>query len=65
MSSDNQTGIGLFGVIGIVFIILKLCHVIKWSWWLVLLPFYFWIPIVMILLLVLTVLYILSLCVGG
>ena len=40
----NQKGsadsIGLFGVIGIVFIILKLTSVIAWSWWWVLCPFW-------------------------
>lgn len=35
----NQ-GIGFFGILAITFIILKLCGVIKWSWWLVLLPLY-------------------------
>lgn len=41
--SDNQTasgGIGFFGLLGIVFITLKLCGVINWSWWLVLMPIY-------------------------
>lgn len=39
---ENNTyvsgGIGFVGVLQIVFIVLKLCHVIEWSWWLVLLP---------------------------
>ncbi len=30
--------IGFLGVLSIVFIILKLCGVIHWSWWLVTLP---------------------------
>lgn len=30
----------LLGVLGLIFIVLKLCAVIDWSWWLVLLPFY-------------------------
>lgn len=30
----------LFGVLGVVFIVLKLVEVIDWSWWLVLLPLY-------------------------
>lgn len=30
----------LLGVLGIVFVVLKLVGVIFWSWWLVLLPFY-------------------------
>lgn len=36
----GDKGIGLFGVLGIVFTVLKLVGVINWSWWLVLLPFY-------------------------
>lgn len=28
------------GLLGIAFIILKLCDVINWSWWLVTLPFW-------------------------
>lgn len=35
----NQ-GIGLLGVLGIIFVVLKLVGIIAWSWWLVLLPFY-------------------------
>lgn len=31
-------GIGFFGLLQIAFIVLKLCNVISWSWWLVLLP---------------------------
>ena len=30
----------ILGLLGVAFIVLKLCHVIAWSWWLVLLPFY-------------------------
>lgn len=33
-------GPGLFGCLGILFLTLKLCGVIDWAWWLVLLPFY-------------------------
>ena len=32
--------LGLFSILGIVFVVLKLTEVIAWSWWLVLLPFY-------------------------
>jgi hypothetical protein len=50
MSKANQVaatggGIGFTSAIGIVFIILKLTGNISWSWWLVLLPFYWWIPV--------------------
>ena len=40
---ESSQGIGIFGVLGIVFIVLKLAKVIAWSWWLVLAPF--WIPL--------------------
>lgn len=31
-------GIGFFGLLGLIFITLKLCNVITWSWWYVTLP---------------------------
>lgn len=40
--SKNSGGIGFFGLLTIVFIVLKLCHVITWSWIWVLSPI--WIP---------------------
>ena len=44
MSNSNSSGgIGIGGVLLIVFIVLKLCGVIAWSWWWVLSPL--WIPI--------------------
>lgn len=33
--------IGFFGFLALILITLKLCGVIAWSWWLVLLPLYF------------------------
>ena len=40
MSKNNSTssGIGFTGLLTIVFIVLKLCHVIEWSWLWVLAP---------------------------
>ncbi len=32
--------IGFLGLLALIFITLKLCNVITWSWWLVLLPLY-------------------------
>ncbi len=32
--------VGIFGLLGILFVALKLLGYITWSWWLVLLPFY-------------------------
>lgn len=37
-NSNSSGGIGLGGVLLVVFIILKLCKVIAWSWWWVLSP---------------------------
>lgn len=39
-------GIGFFGLLAIVFIVLKLCNVIDWSWVWVLAPL--WAPIALI-----------------
>lgn len=35
-------GIGFAGLLAILFIALKLCHVVTWSWWWILAPI--WIP---------------------
>ncbi len=44
MSNNNTSsgGIGFLGLLTIVFITLRLCEVILWSWWWVLAPL--WIP---------------------
>lgn len=36
----TKNGIGFFGLLGLIFITLKLTDVIDWSWWLVLMPLY-------------------------
>lgn len=33
-------GLGVFGLLGVIFVVLKLVGVIDWSWWWVTLPFY-------------------------
>ena len=50
-----------FGLLGVLFVILKLTHVVAWSWLWVLAPF--WIPIsfVLVLLVVIFVLAVLGL----
>ncbi|MBO5080363.1 MAG: hypothetical protein J6B82_05725 [Bacteroidaceae bacterium] len=37
-SNGSGDGMGLTGVLTTIFIVLKLCHVIDWSWWWVLSP---------------------------
>lgn len=45
-SNSGSGGIGFFGLLQLVFIVLKLCKVIDWSWWVVLIPL--WIDVVII-----------------
>lgn len=42
----KSTGIGFIGLLQLVFIVLKLCKVITWSWWWVLTPI--WVEIALI-----------------
>ena len=37
-SSSSSAGIGFAGLLTVAFVVLKLCHVINWSWWWVLAP---------------------------
>ena len=37
-NSTTRSGIGFCGLLTIAFIVLKLTHVIDWSWWWVLAP---------------------------
>lgn len=37
-TNTNKGGVGFAGLLQIAFIVLKLCGVIDWSWWLVMLP---------------------------
>lgn len=36
--TSARGGVGFVGLLQLVFIVLKLCNVITWSWWAVLLP---------------------------
>ncbi len=53
-STAKSVGIGFFGLLTLIFITLKLCGVIHWSWWWVTLPL--WGP----LMIVVEVLFVLS-----
>ena len=50
-NKGSGAGIGFFGLLQICFIVLKLCGVIDWAWWLVLLPVEIWVAIMLLLLL--------------
>lgn len=38
MEVRRSSGIGFSGLLTVAFVVLKLCHVIDWSWWWVLSP---------------------------
>ena len=37
-NNNSSSGMGFMSILFIVFLVLKLCKVITWSWWLVTLP---------------------------
>lgn len=39
-AESSGSGVGVVGLLGVVFVVLKLTHVIGWSWWWVTLPFW-------------------------
>ena len=40
MAKNNSLSIGISGLLGVAFVVLKLCGVINWSWWWVTAPFW-------------------------
>ena len=50
MERATGGGMSLFGVLGVIFVVLKLTGLISWSWWWVLLPWYA--PIVFLILVI-------------
>lgn len=54
MSKENNSssGIGVLGLLGVAFVVLKLCNVITWSWWWVTAPFWGGLALVVIIVLV-------------
>ena len=37
-SSSSSSGVGFLGALFLLFLGLKLCHVIDWSWWFITMP---------------------------
>lgn len=55
-SSETKSPIiGTASLLGVAFIVLKLCGIIDWSWWYVLIPFYYPIVFLLIILVIATV----------
>ena len=48
-SEAKSCGIGVLGLLGVAFVVLKLTGVIDWSWWWVTLPFWGGIALVLII----------------
>lgn len=52
----KESGIGFVGILQIAFIVLKLCKVIDWSWWLVLAPLWLDIAVIIVVSLIISIL---------
>ena len=59
-SGKASGGIGFFGVLQLILITLKLCKVITWSWWLVLLPIWIGVGLTAILIVIIVIATILT-----
>lgn len=57
-ASATASGIGFFGLLTIVFIVLKLIGVINWSWFWVLFPFF--VPVLFVILFLVVVYWIIG-----
>lgn len=55
-NNSSSGGVGFLGVLTIVFGVLKLTHVINWSWWLVLSPSLLSVAIIVVYAIVIAVL---------
>lgn len=52
----QTNGLGIVEVLLIVFLVLKLCKLIDWSWWWVLSPLWIWVLIYLILKIIIRIL---------
>ena len=53
-TATKFVGLGVLDVLGVAFVVLKLCGVISWSWWAVLAPL--WVPVAILAIFLLAVL---------
>lgn len=51
-TKTTTTGVSLLGVLQIIFIVLKVCGLIDWSWWMVFIPVWIDLGIIAVFLLV-------------
>ena len=59
--NENKTtvngGVGFFGLLQVVFIALKVAKVIDWSWWLVFIPTWIQLGIIILLIIIFGIIY--------
>ena len=58
MSTSSR--IGAMGLLGVAFVVLKLTGVINWSWWLVTLPFWGGLALVIVILLIVLAVFVIK-----
>ena len=51
-TKTTTTGVSILGVLQIIFIVLKVCGLIDWSWWMVFIPVWIDLGIIAVFLLV-------------
>lgn len=56
-NSNSYRGIGFFELLQVVFIALKVAKVIDWSWWLVFIPTWIHLGIIILLIIILAIIY--------
>lgn len=52
MNNTGNNGVGVLGLLGVVFVTLKLMDIIDWPWWAVTLPFWGGIALVALILII-------------
>lgn len=61
MSKNNSSllndGVGVLGILQIVFIVLKVFDIIHWSWWLVLIPTWIYVGLCLLIFLIMLILH--------
>ena len=48
------------GLLGVAFIVLKLLHVLEWSWWWILAPFWIPLALVVIILIIIEIVFVVT-----
>ena len=56
-NKNVYNGIGFFGLLQVVFIALKVAKVIDWSWWLVFIPTWIQLGIIILLIIIFGIIY--------